>query len=327
MTMFSIVDASNGGKSLSVFYTDGDNATVPSTHPKFQDIVDLLLTGTATDEAVKLLVNTLQVVGEKLSELSERVTVTSWGVQFDGDPLRGELADVILEEFKKGDEAKFKPLVNFLEKAKQNPSVKSIDDLYRWIRNGDLTITPNGDFVAYKGVAIGKGGISQSISRGTAFVNGEQQKGNIQNPLGAIVTMPRSEVDPDSKSYCSVGLHVGTYSYANSFAQGRTLLIQVNPRDVIAVPEDCNGEKIRVCRYVVLTQTDQRLTERIFTGDYERDEYDEPEEDEYDEEDDYDEDYWESEYDGEYDDEDEEDEEEEPSVEAPAPATSWYHFS
>lgn len=288
--MFSLVESAEGvGKSLSIFYEDGGTAVVPSTHSNFDELIELLMSGQADDESVRNLANTLYSVGQKLSRLSERVTVTDSNVLFDGDPLRGELADVIFDSFSVDglDSDSLKPLVNFLEKAKTNPSVRSIDDLYRWAVRGGLTITPNGDFVAYKGVAVDPGGNSKSISRGSATVNGVQHTGQIPNPDGAIVEMPRSEVDPDSSSYCSVGLHVGTYRYAHGFAQGRTLLCQINPRDVVSVPEDCNSQKVRVSRYVVLNHIDQELYESVYSGTYAQDEYDEDEIDDEEYEDEY----------------------------------------
>ena len=72
--------------------------------------------------------------------------------------------------------------------------------------------------------------------------------------------MPRSEVDPNSDSYCSVGLHVGTWSYAQDYAcaSNRVMIkVLVHPRDVVMVPGDSN-EKMRVCRYVILESVEEK---------------------------------------------------------------------
>lgn len=274
MTYFSLVKTEGGTKSLSVIYDQGKPTTIPSSHPQFDVILDLFQSGEANDDNVRELVNTYVALGVKMSRLSERVTFTNRQVLFDGDPIRGELVDTIADLVEKHgtDDDSLKPLVNFLEKAHTNPSIDAVDGLYRWIKNGDLVITPNGDFVGYKGVKTGEDGVYESILTGTAIVNGTVHTGNIPNPDGAIVEMPRSEVDPSLNATCSVGLHVGTASYALGFAHTGTLLVQVNPRDVVAIPSS-ESMKIRVCRYVVIGHTEKKLEERVYSGNYVEDDY------------------------------------------------------
>lgn len=273
MTFFSLVSSDNGEKSLSVMYADGELAPVSQTHPNFDAIHDLLLSGEADDESVKHLVNTLYAVGQKLAKVSERVTVAPYGVFFDGDPLRGELADTIVKLNSEGNEEALIPLINFLEKVKTNPSITSVDDLYRWVQQGDFLLAPNGDLIGYKAVDIGPDGVARSVQSGTATVNGEVHKGQIPYPDGAVVEMPRSEVDPSSSSYCSTGLHVGTYDYTKWFRGGaNTVLVQFNPRDAVSVPSDHNNQKLRVCRYVILGKTEDRVPEVVYSGHYAKDE-------------------------------------------------------
>lgn len=289
MTMFSLTEDYKG-KSLALFYADGDSETIPETHVSFQPIIDLLLSGSATDEDVRDLTEVLETVARKMSALSERVSIDGTDVYFDGDPLAGELTEVIKSLFAAGS-VDFKPLVNFLEKAKQNPSMKSTDDLYRWIKNGDLVIDPDGDIIAYKGVKVNdKTGISESIHAGTAFVNGTEITGYIPNVPGSVISMPRSEVDPESQHYCSTGLHAGTYSYASSFAQGRLILVKFNPRDVVSCPTDSSDQKLRVSKYVVLTEIEARLQTSVYQPTLSVFDEDEDEDDDFDEENWYDED-------------------------------------
>lgn len=277
MTMFSLTEDAKG-KSLALFYADGDSETIPETHVSFKAIIEKLLSGT-TDEEVRELTQVLQTIVRKMASLSERVTVDGKELYFDGDPLRGEISDIIKKMFEDGKALDFKPLVNFLEKAKTNPSLKSVDDLYRWIKKGDLVIDPDGDIVAYKGVSVRADGVSVSVHSGTAFVNGEEFTGQIPNVPGTIITMPRSEVNSNELIACSTGLHAGTFSYANSFAQ-RLILVKINPRDVVSVPKDSSDQKLRVSRYTVLSQIDGRLESVYYQPTL--DEVDEEEEDDYD---------------------------------------------
>lgn len=272
--MFSLTEDSRG-KSIAIFFSNGDTETISETHVSFKSIIEKLLSGTATDEEIRPLTQIMATIVSKMTSLSERVSVDGKTVYFDGDPIRGEISDIIKKMFEEGRTLDFKPLVNFLEKAKTNPSLKSIDDLYRWIRNGDLVIDPDGDIVAYKGVAVNRDGISVSIHSGTAFVNGEQFTGQIPNKPGTIITMPRSNVDDNEAVACSTGLHAGTYSYASSFAQGRLILVKINPRDVVSVPSDSRDQKLRVSRYTVLSEIAHRIESHYY----------QPELDEYEDED------------------------------------------
>jgi hypothetical protein len=304
------------GESLVVVYEDADPVTVPGTHPKFDDILALLRSGGATDDAVQNLVNTLLVVGKKLAVLSDRVSVASYGVFFDGDPLRSELADVLLELLEEGKEEDLVAVAKFLENAAANNSMDSVDAMYRWITNGDLAITPEGMFLAYKGVRVGKDGVSESITRGKALVDGEAFEGNIPNPDGAVITMPRTEVTADSAVGCGPGLHAGTHSYAKGFAQGRLLLVEINPRDVVSVPSDSSFQKLRVSRYKVIEHIEHRLTTRVY--DYNASDDTEPDT-EWDDYEDYDEaedeEFW-GDDDGDFTEEGPVDEQDEPDTES-----------
>jgi hypothetical protein len=260
--MFSMAGTSPD-RTLSIIYGTGDTATVPETHGRFDELVTLLLSG-AEDGEVSDLVDVMLAVTKRLEQLSERVSIRGRSVFFDGDQLRGELSDVLVELFEAGNPESLRPVVNFLEKAATNPSGKSIDDLYRWITKGDLIIHEDGDFLAYKGTRTGLDGLRTSISTGTAFVNGEEFKGYIPNPDGAVVTMPRSDVDDDEQTACSTGLHAGTASYAFRFAYDDTILVKINPRDVVSVPTDSSDQKLRVCRYVVHEVVEARQESRLW---------------------------------------------------------------
>lgn len=266
MTMFSLTEDVKG-KSLALFYADGDSETIPETHVSFQPIIDLLISGKATDDEIRDLTRVLETVARKMSALSERVSIDGTDVYFDGDPLAGELTEVIKSLFAEGN-TNFKPLVNFLEKCKQNPSQQSVDDLYRWIKKGDLVIDPDGDIIAYKGVGKDKDGNPQSIHKGNAFVDGIEVNGNIPNRPGSVVSMARSLVVDDPHIGCSVGLHAGTHDYAMQYLDWNNettlILVKINPRDVVSVPVDEQDRKMRVARYTVLTQIEARLKSAVY---------------------------------------------------------------
>ena len=254
----------NKGETLVVIYDEEDPVTVPGTHPKFDEILALLRSGEATDPEVEELVNEASFNARKIAAVTERVSVTPYAAFFDGDPLPQSLASVMVDLYNEGEEEGLQAFANFLDKASQNISMASVEALYNWVSNGDLVIQPDGNFLAYKGVQTLHNGTIASISSGTAWVDGVQHTGHIPNPVGAVITMPRSEVDSDGNSHCSTGLHAGTYYYASGFARGTLLLVEINPRDVVSVPNDCSFQKLRVSRYVVKEHITDRLENRLY---------------------------------------------------------------
>lgn len=261
MTMFSMA-GTTPDRTLSVIYATGDTATIPETHERFEELLALLFSG-ADDDIVSDLIDRMLAVSKRMAQLSERVSIRGRAVFFDGDQLRGDVASVLVEIFEAGNPESLRPVVNFLEKASTNPSRQSIDDMYRWIANGDMLLHEDGDMLAYKGTRTGDDGVRTSWNRGTAFVDGEEVTGYIPNPDGAVITMPRSAVDDNSNEACSTGLHVGTARYAFDFAVDETVLVKFNPRDIVAVPADSSGEKMRICRYEVVGKVESRQDARV----------------------------------------------------------------
>lgn len=70
--------------------------------------------------------------------------------------------------------------------------------------------------------------------------------------LGVPVKQERSKCDNDPDVTCSSGLHVGTPQYVKSFGGRGSYILAclVNPMNVVAVPKDYNGQKMRCCEYL-----------------------------------------------------------------------------
>jgi hypothetical protein len=263
------VDAAS--ESLAIRFGEGENLQVKQildSHPNFSKVRALVLDpeNTATDEDVLNLIDFGLAVGQKLQKLSDRIVFDGSNIFFDGDVLRNTLTEHILRMLDE-DNPKLTSLVAFLENVAQNMSANSIDSIYNWLNNREFTITRDGQIIAYKGVQIGPNGESLSRTAGFGIVNGVTHNGYLPNPEGAVVEIPRSKVDADNAVGCSTGLHAGTWKYAHAFARGRTLKVQIHPRDIVSVPEDAQFQKLRVCRYVVLEETDAPETLPV-VGDY-----------------------------------------------------------
>jgi len=237
-----------------------------SKHPHWSAIVEGVKAG---DENVYELFDVQTGVVSRLTSLSDRVSFDGRDILFDGDKQEGPLADHLLRCLEAGVKD-YAPLVKFWEKVAQNPDERSREQLFTWLQSHDFTITEEGDILGYKGVNRVGDQFSSINTSGSAWVDGEEKQGAIPNPLGAVITMPRSEVKNDPNAACHKGLHVGDWSYASGFARGAVLEVHVNPRDVVSIPRDSSYRKMRCCRYEVVKVREFKSDSPIyFTGEEE----------------------------------------------------------
>lgn len=92
----------------------------------------------------------------------------------------------------------------------------------------------------------------------------EHISGYVPNPVPGVIEMPRSQVHFAPSTACSHGLHVGTYSFAQSYGDTR-LEVHVNPRDVVSVPESYSSAKMRVRRYKTIRIVTGRIEEPVIS--------------------------------------------------------------
>lgn len=254
ITPFSFTHAEDGTESLVLLDQTLGVRIVPETHLNFPAIKTMLLSGDSSAAEVYALADAAAKVASKLNRLSERVTIKGDTIYFDGDQMESRLTTHIVNMVKGGDD-NYSGYVKFLENVQANPSKSGRKGLFKFLDKHDLVITEDGCFIGYKGVGrdgksitAGKEDVTVTLADGTVEVH----QGHIPYPVGAVIEMARSLVDPDRDTACSVGLHIGNHSYANSFSRGGFLTVAVNPRDVVVVPSDSNDQKIRAHRMTVL---------------------------------------------------------------------------
>jgi hypothetical protein len=124
-----------------------------------------------------------------------------------------------------------------MENLMNNPSKRAVDELYRFLEKNNLPITPDGHFLAYKKVREN-------------YM--DCHSGTFDNSVGKVCEMERNHVDDDKDRTCSTGLHFCSQEYLKSFGGERTMIVKVNPRDVVSIPSDYNDSKGRACRYEVV---------------------------------------------------------------------------
>jgi len=150
------------------------------------------------------------------------------------------------------------PLVNFITKLQGNPSSNSISELYSFLSYRELPITPEGNVLGYKYVRNDY--YSVHGNKNTRVLQGKvDEGGRIYNGIGEVIEVNRADVDDNLNNHCSHGLHIGSFDYAN-ISGYKMLVVEFDPTDAVSVPNDCNFQKLRVCKYKVISEvTDNRV--------------------------------------------------------------------
>jgi hypothetical protein len=233
------------GDTLS-FFIDGKPFQVDSTMLTFEDVkaelksadpdVDRLIALTTPALAIAQAVEAV-VEAEYLPRGTVGVTTNS--VTYNGEEVAGVLVDRILSMLSEGFD--IMPMVRFMENLYQNPADFARDELYLWLETSNLPITEDGYFLAYK-----------NVRSDFKSIHG----GQVDNSVGTIVSMPRNAVDDDRNRTCSAGLHFCSPSYLPHFSHsygGHTVLLKINPADVVSIPSDYDNAKGRAWKYEVLS--------------------------------------------------------------------------
>lgn len=253
----------DGAPSSVTAFVGGKTLIATTTHPNFDAILDSLEYGMPTEAQVVGMFDVGVALGQKFDKVSERVSVNAGRIFFDGVQVDDVLAQVTIAFHNEG-HSEFERLVRFMEKVEINPNEHSRKNLFNWLATHKFGIAPDGDFIAYKGVREVMGEL-KSGAQGRALVNGVVFNGQIPNKPGTIIEMPRDQVQHNPGVACSTGLHVANFGFAKGY--GTVLRVKVNPRDVVSVPTDSGGDKMRVCRYKVIDVVTSEDTTMLFVGD------------------------------------------------------------
>ena len=224
--------------AVSLTLDDGDNHVITTSHPNYNSIINAIK---AKNWSV---IAGLIDIPKAISVASKgAVTVKNGSVYFNDLPVHSYLATRILDLMTQGFD--ISPWKLFMEKLYSNPDPYSITQLYEFLERAKLPICPDGDFLAYKKV------------RGDYT---DCHTGRFDNSIGKEVVEDRAICDNNPNNTCSKGLHFCSKGYLASFGGSRTLIVKVNPRDVVSIPSDHNAAKARACRYLVVGELNEDYT-------------------------------------------------------------------
>lgn len=220
---------------------------VQVAHPNFAAVVAAAKSG--IDEEIAKIPDLINIARAVAMYTDGKITVDADNgvILHNGEEVHNYICDRILSMMEEG--FQIDPMVNFLENLMQNPSKRSVDELYGFLEFGKMPITPDGHFLAYKRV----GNDYKSV-----------YDGKTDNSIGAKPSMPRNKVNDNKDETCSEGLHFCSVGYLSSYSGEKIVVLKINPRDVVSIPTDYNNTKGRACLYEVVGElTVDQVTQAV----------------------------------------------------------------
>lgn len=243
------------------------STTLCSDHSQFNKIVALLKGdefGHIDEQEIAVLLD----MKSALTRYSDgELTIEGDVVCRKGSRLDDALARRVIKYWKSN--VPYAYLLRFFDRVEENSSNASKTQLFSFLDHLGIPITEDGYILAYKYIDRDwysvHGGDNSKVTKGT-FNEG----GHIFNGIGEEIRVKRNYVEDNPDVACSTGLHVGTERYAvgNKPTDGHVILVRINPADVVSVPRDCNGEKMRVSGYTVLAEYVKTMPEAVSNGPY-----------------------------------------------------------
>lgn len=186
------------------------------------------------------LIKPVDYINENIPEFT--VDVTKLVVTVNGVEFPYQYSNLIISEMNKDIHNKQNPdlqnLMNFFARCVQhNISTDVVIQMYEFLKHNDIVILPDGSIQGWKYLH----------KRDDIYLDDYSK--TIVNTEGSYVSMPREEVDSDPNQTCSKGLHIGAWGYVKEHSSIAKVI--VNPEDVVSVPIDYEGMKLRCCKYYI----------------------------------------------------------------------------
>jgi hypothetical protein len=233
-------------EGLSLFY-EGQPYTIAATHYKYAEILEAVKT--YQYERLPLLLDLVRAVRDWFRDEPD-FSVEGSLIVYQGVPFPVQCSEEALKMLEAGVLAA--PMAKFLRKLRQNPVAGAQECLLSFCQANGILLAEDGDLIAFKGIRDDWT---------------DARSGTVNNAVGA--KPPRFapwEVDQRRDIPCSVGYHVGSFSFAMGYGQ-RTVVVKIDPRDFMAIPYDNSAGKGRVCTYEVLSEVPRTAqpTQRVWT--------------------------------------------------------------
>lgn len=158
-------------------------------------------------------------------------------INYQGEPLPPELNERLIDMVQ--EKVDYKVLTNFWTRLQNNPSMRSVQQLFRFLAQSGIPLTNDGYILSYKSVTVDYK---------------DHHTRRVDNTVGVVNEMPRNKISDDPNTACHYGYHVGALEYARTFGGSGSVIVicKVDPADVVCVPYDHSSQKVRVCKYEVV---------------------------------------------------------------------------
>jgi hypothetical protein len=219
---------------------DGKALTMEKTNPSFNNATKLL-----AEERFDELPELFDIPKAVEKFANGNISVSDGEVRYKDEVIHNHVVGRVLDFMSEG--LPYKPLVRFLDKLMENPSRRAVRELYSFLEHKSMPLTPDGNFLAYKGVRDDYT---------------DWHSGKFSNKVGDVNEMARNYVCDDANIGCSYGFHAGSLDYARGYGHGGHLMVvEIDPRDVVSVPLDCEQQKLRTAKYKVVSHFEKKLEE------------------------------------------------------------------
>jgi len=231
-----------------ILVVDGRASTVGLSHPNYLEICRALQSG---DFERGLALLDVKATIEKVyagKGLGATITENKHGdVEFTiaGHTLTGEIANLMLG-FKNA-KLPMTAIVKFWTKFMSNALLGGEadyvrrQDLLRFLIANKLVLTPEGNFIAFKGVR-------RNMSEDGPRVYRSWHDSRFCYEIDQVATEPAARKISDIHVACGVGLHAGAIGFAKSYGDLR-LAVEIDPSDVVTVPSD-NDSHLRCWKLI-----------------------------------------------------------------------------
>ena len=226
-------------KQLTVHFANGDVAVWSATNPDMPRILELCKN--AQWGEIEILHNVNKAIMKSKNVVVEKDTIKIDGVTVSNTAT--PIMEFIKVLQKKGvidsEISRIKP---FLENMFENPFIDAVQEIYDYCKAMDFEITDDGCFLAYKNVRSDLGSI---------FDNGATK-----HKIGEYTEVKM--YDTERTNTCSNGLHFCSKSYLQHYRGEVTIIVKINPKDVVSIPVDYNFAKGRCRKYLVVGILDDK---------------------------------------------------------------------
>lgn len=225
--------------TITVYFSNGDVACWNKTNPIFEKICELaqkedwLPIEVLHQEAKTVMGKDVKIQGNDVTITHENREIKIADLEEAATPL---MKFIKLLKDKGVIDTEINRIRPFLQNMFENPYIDAVTEIYDYCTKMDFEITEDGCFLAYKNVnkdfsSIHDGGLTK-------------------HKIGEYTTV--ETFCTDRTRTCAEGLHFCSKGYLDVYSGEVTIIVKINPKDVVSIPIDYNFEKGRCCRYMMV---------------------------------------------------------------------------